>query len=331
MEETKAPSDPRNDTNGTAKDYKKYFLSFISFSVISILSIFALQLNFDLRSKASNDEIQKKTDTTLQAQRRQVRLYFSPSQVSVPPEATLNLMFDSRASQIGFARIELAFDQSKITLTKSIVTTPLLKTGVTVTSMEEANATGKILLVLGLAPVDRATPPTGTFEFAQLSFSPKTPDPNQSATLSFTSSGIQLVDINGAPASFTGETATIFVNSTTPTIAPTPTLSPTEIPTPKPEDVTPPAVTITKPDNNATLSNKGQIQITAAASDDSGILRMEIFFDAKSLNVCNNSTSCSGRTSASQETAGTHLITVTATDKSINGNLGTSTISVTMK
>jgi len=331
MEENAASSDPQNDTHVTAKEYKKYLHSFVSFSIITILSIIALHINFDIRSKASNTEIQRKTDLVLQAQRRQVQIYFSPSQVSVPPEATLNLMFDSRVSQLGFARVELAFDQTKIALTKEIVTTTLLKTGIVKTSLDEANTTGKILLVLGLAPADRATPPTGTFVFAQLSFSPKTLEPNQSATLSFTSSGIQLVDINGALASFTGEAATIFLNSTTPTTTPTPTLSPTGIPTPKPEDFTPPVVTITKPANNATLSNKGQIQIAATARDDSGVSRMEIFFDTKSLNVCTNTTSCNGKSPASQESSGTHTITVTAADNSLNKNPGSATIGVTVK
>ena len=80
-------------------------------------------------------------------------------------------------------------------------------------------------------------------------------------------------------------------------------------------DTTPPTVTITSPAAGALLPRKGTAKIAATASDASGISRIEVFIDQKSVKVCSNTSSCSMNWSVNNVAAGSHSITVTATDK----------------
>lgn len=79
-------------------------------------------------------------------------------------------------------------------------------------------------------------------------------------------------------------------------------------------DTTPPAVTITSPADGTTVS-KGNVTITASASDASGIAEIKILVDGGLIKTCFNTTSCSARVSAGRLTVGTHSITTQATDK----------------
>ena len=175
--------------------------------------------------------VQRKTELRSKAQEQVVKMYFTPSQATIPPNTALKLMFDAQSNQLGFARVELAFDQTKIALTQEIAPTNLMSTVVTKTSLTDANTTGRILIVLGLSPANRATPQTGIFEFAEVAFGPKTQEQNQTTTVNLDTVGTQLVDMTSANLSFTGETATIVVNpvppTPTPTVSPTPTVPPT--------------------------------------------------------------------------------------------------------
>src|SRR3989344_2159185 len=137
--------------------------------------------------------VQRKTELRSKAQEQVVKMYFTPSQATIPPN--------------------------------------LMSTVVTKTSLTDANTTGRILIVLGLSPANRATPPTGIFEFAEVAFGPKTQEQNQTTTVNLDTVGTQLVDMTSENLSFTGETATIVVNpvppTPTPTVSPTPTVPPT--------------------------------------------------------------------------------------------------------
>jgi uncharacterized repeat protein (TIGR01451 family) len=57
-------------------------------------------------------------------------------------------------------------------------------------------------------------------------------------------------------------------------------------------DITPPTVTIISPLDDSTLLKKGTVAISAKASDESGINRMNIYMDNTLLKTCLNMTSC---------------------------------------
>jgi hypothetical protein len=81
-----------------------------------------------------------------------------------------------------------------------------------------------------------------------------------------------------------------------------------------PPDTTPPTVTIISPADGTTVS-KGNVTISASASDASGISEIRIFIDGGLIKTCYNTTSCSGRVNANGLTTGAHTITAQATDK----------------
>jgi hypothetical protein len=81
-----------------------------------------------------------------------------------------------------------------------------------------------------------------------------------------------------------------------------------------PPDTIPPTVTIISPVDGTTVS-KGNISITASASDASGIAEIRIFVDGGLIKTCYNTNSCSGNVNANKLTVGAHTITAQATDK----------------
>ena len=112
----------------------------------------------------------------------------------------------------------------------------------------------------------------------------------------------------------------------TPTI---PAVSPT--PTPGTSDLTPPTITVFSPLSGDFLPTKGSQKITTSAQDPSGVLTITISFDTLLLKSCNTTTTCQYNLSnsfISKLTSGIHTITVSATDKSLNKNKGTKSITV---
>jgi glucan endo-1,3-alpha-glucosidase len=85
--------------------------------------------------------------------------------------------------------------------------------------------------------------------------------------------------------------------STTSTTSATPTL---------------PTVALTSPGNGAVYKANGAINITASASDPSGVASITIGGDSRSLMTCTNATSCSATWQGSRIREGTHTISATA-------------------
>ena len=159
--------------------------------------------------------IQRRTELALKAQEQLVRLYFSPSQIPDSSDMFMRVMADAQINQLSFARIVMTFDPTKLSLSQELQTTGLLKTSVAKTSMQEANNTGRIVIVLGLDPGDRNSPPTALFELAQLTFSSKTTQSNQTTYLNFDNPDMQMVDIQAANLSISGENTSIVLNPST--------------------------------------------------------------------------------------------------------------------
>mgnify|MGYP001558620979 FL=1 len=102
-----------------------------------------------------------------------------------------------------------------------------------------------------------------------------------------------------------------------------PVVAPQEIP-----DTTPPTITILNPLNNTILPNSGNVQISATATDSSGINNIKIYVDGVLKKTCNNTTTCNYNLNMNTITSGQHIITVTATDNSSAQNTGSVSITV---
>lgn len=75
----------------------------------------------------------------------------------------------------------------------------------------------------------------------------------------------------------TSSTVTVAVNNVLPTPTPSPSIVPTPVPTPSPasSDTTQPTVSLTTPANGATLTRNSTANITADASDNIGVVKVE--------------------------------------------------------
>ncbi len=94
-----------------------------------------------------------------------------------------------------------------------------------------------------------------------------------------------------------------------------------------PSDSTPPVVRITKPLNNSRVPAKGQLKISVAATDASGIGSITVKFNGVTIKTCLLVTGCSVNVPVNTIPVGTNLISATATDNSANHN-GSNPVSI---
>lgn len=255
-----------------------------------------------------------------------------PVTQSVPPETQFQVWMTAD-QPVAFVQFELSFNPTLLKMTRefSWVNTALTRV-VKITTMADANISGKVDVTVALDPANRANPPTGTFQVGTIALSSNTALANQTATVNFTNSFFQVVNPDSTLFTVTGTGATIGVNvtpTTTPTPTPTPASSPTPIPTPNTNDTTPPVVTISSPVNGSTIGTKGTVKLSATASDSSGISKIDILLDTQIMATCNAKTSCSTNVNVNKFTSGSHTITARATDGSANHNIGTTSVTVT--
>lgn len=170
-------------------------------------------------------------------------IYFEPSQADLPPDTTLRLMVNSGSTRVGFARVEVNFDRSRVRLTSEISTTNMLTmnnadvgntsslppdacTGtqqcIIKTPMNAANNTGKIVLVLAKDPRVGQNAPSGTFELARFTFKAYT---TSQVSTNVTIPSNQLVDMNAQKFNVSTQRATLSLNGSqaTPTQGASPT------------------------------------------------------------------------------------------------------------
>ncbi len=91
-------------------------------------------------------------------------------------------------------------------------------------------------------------------------------------------------------------------------------------------DSTLPVVTITKPVDGAQVPLKGNLQLTASATDDRGVARIQLYIDSVLVKTCTNVTSCSGNYQANKISTGSHTVSANAYDAA--GNVGTKSVTV---
>ena len=97
-------------------------------------------------------------------------LYFSPGTLNFPPNNTVTLMANFGSNQVGYIKVEILFDKTKINLTDEVITTDSFGNVIKLTGKEEANGSGKISVVLGLSQSQLASAPINTVEIVKLPF-----------------------------------------------------------------------------------------------------------------------------------------------------------------
>lgn len=83
-------------------------------------------------------------------------------------------------------------------------------------------------------------------------------------------------------------------------------------------DTTSPTVTISSPFNGTIIDGKGSFTVSSIAADDRGIAQVEIKVDGVSKKICTDVTTCDVSVSERNMNAGSHTVTVIATDKAGN-------------
>ena len=94
------------------------------------------------------------------------------------------------------------------------------------------------------------------------------------------------------------------------------------------EDTTPPTVAVTKPADGSTVPNRGNIDVTVIAGDESGIADITIYLNNSLIKSCKNSTSCAAKYQAGRVPLGGNVIKAVARDKSTNSNTAEANITV---
>jgi hypothetical protein len=180
--------------------------------------------------------VQNRTLNQVLAVGEAVNFYFNPAAATILPGQTLQtqLMLDAKTNQIGFVRTEVTFDPAKVKLTKEIAAGTLLKQAIEVTSMAEANLTGKFVVAVGLSTADRLNPPTGQFSLATLTWEGASTQASGSASATVTIASSQVANMTptNLPLSATGLSLLLNpIATVTPTPTHLPAATPTRIPT----------------------------------------------------------------------------------------------------
>lgn len=175
--------------------------------------------------------IQRITQTLTGAFGETVNVSLVPNNAQMPPDRSISIYVNAKTNKIGFSRVKVSFNPQKIKLASEAIQTNTLATVLEKTTMAQANTTGTLILALGLATFDKATPPTGTFEIARLPFTTVSTIKNDSTTVTIDNADIQIAEMAQSALPHTTTGITINLNTS---VVPTPidtntvTLTPVE-------------------------------------------------------------------------------------------------------
>ena len=170
-----------------------------------------------------------------QAGEHQASVAFQLASWDLPPQGTFGIWVNSD-SPVAASDVELSFDPKLVKMTSEVAIKTALTRKIKVTSMTEANTTGKISIVLGLDPSMFGNPPLGAFQIADLTFDSNTSSKDVSTKITFTNPGMQIVAVDQSVFNLTTTGTDLAINKTSPTPGPTeiPTATPTSTLTPAP-------------------------------------------------------------------------------------------------
>ena len=138
-----------------------------------------------------------------------IKLSFDPEKIALiaGQESIVKIMADSGPKEVAFTRISINFDRNTVNLKDTIVPNPLLNTVIDSTPADEANASGKALLVIAASPESKR--PSGKFEIAALTLIGKTAG---KSALTFDSSDMQIASGDALEMEYKTFPAQISVN-----------------------------------------------------------------------------------------------------------------------
>ena len=121
-----------------------------------------------------------------------VNLSFDPPQGNLPPDGTFKIMMSAPGKNIVFGRVVFTFDNTKVNLASEITSNPNMTFIIDKTTQALANSSGRAVIVIAAAPAD--TPPSGDFEFANMTFTSLTQTVNDKTQVDFDTADMQIVD-----------------------------------------------------------------------------------------------------------------------------------------
>lgn len=143
-----------------------------------------------------------------------VNLTLTPANASISGNTTLRLVANAKTNRISFLHADITFDRTKVNLSNEITTSSTLSRVVKKTSPAEANSTGRISIVLAVPPQNLGSAPTGVFEVASLPFSIVTTSTNQTTSVSFVQSAVQVVNTQTTALGSTLANSNLVINAT---------------------------------------------------------------------------------------------------------------------
>lgn len=273
-------------------------------------------------------EIRKRQSNVSKAASAPASLFMKPTEAVMPPEARLEIWTDT-AKSLGFARVIVKFDPALVKMVQDVAVTGPLTRVVQLTPFAEANASGVMTLVLGLDPAQLAAAPSGTFKLAEIRLTTSSLL-TATTTVGFDSANMQLVATDTSVFTISGAaSANVSLN---PVASPSPAVNPSASPVPSPvtNDTSAPVVSFNSPTNGEVLSARGNTSISVTASDQSGIQKIEIYFDGSLKKTCNGTNNCSFGFKLNKASSGSHTFTAKATDKSAAKNQGQAAVTVSI-
>lgn len=211
-------------------NFEIYLKKYLFFGLVIVMSAVTLYFANFLIKQAQNLKAGAASGTA--------QLFFEQNSLSLSPTGNANLWV-TVDKPLGFVRAELSFDPSLIKLTQEIfLASPQLNRIIKITSMSEANSTGKISIILGLDPASLSSAVSGSFKLATLNLTTKVNTQNATTSIQMIDNNLQLVDTGATVFTVTSTPVNLTLNpvaspSPTPTSTVTPTPTATPSPTPK--------------------------------------------------------------------------------------------------
>jgi len=167
-----------------------------------------------------------------------VKVYLVPTSAVLRSgtEASFDVMVDSDINSVSGVHVEIPFNNANLNLSREITLGQGLGQTLKVSTMAEANTSGKIVIARGLNIANKSNPPKGVFLLATVWLRPST---TSTLTSTITPEAVKISDMSSSLLSQVGVIgSTININPVITTTVTT-SLTPTGTPTPKVTSPTP--------------------------------------------------------------------------------------------
>ena len=158
----------------------------------------------------------------------QATLSILPASQTLNPSGNVQLWLNAD-SPVVFVQTEIDFNPAMVQLTGELsIPNASLWRVIRQTSMQDANSSGAMVLILALDPSQRSHPPTGAIQLATIKLNANVSTADATTPLVFSSTATQIVNADANLFTTTRQDSTLTLNATSATTAPIP--SPTPVP-----------------------------------------------------------------------------------------------------